>query len=302
MDLDDENFIESLSTKIIAHSRAKRHRSSSSDEGAPDPETPVDLAMLKEVKEELTGVLFNLEQKLNGICGKLDGQDKRLQKVSKTVEDNWKVSDNIRNELDILRRQNHEHIETIKKEVASNKKELQRSNESIKKLSADVTQLNKDKMNAARKIIDLESRGRRCNLLFFGVEESRGEKCEEKIQAFIANQLNLNCAPVIQRAHRLGAPRHNMIGSRASAPRPIIVNFLDFKQKELVRSQRHVLKAPFGLADDLPLAVRKAQKTLLGDLHELKKSNNRAAIVYPCKLVSNGKVVKEIDVAKFFEA
>ena len=72
----------------------------------------------------------------------------------------------------------------------------------------------------------------------------------------------------IQRAHRLGAPRRDNIGQHASRPRPIIVCFSDFKMKENIRSKRYSLTAPFGIANDLPLAVRNAQKSLIPQLRE----------------------------------
>ena len=70
----------------------------------------------------------------------------------------------------------------------------------------------------------------------------------------------------------------------------------------MVRSERYALKAPYGMANDLPTAVRKAQQSLLGQLKELKKTEPRSAIVYPCKLISKGEVKAELDVAEFFNA
>ena len=71
----------------------------------------------------------------------------------------------------------------------------------------------------------------------------------------------------IQRGHRLGAPRHGSAKARA-----IIVCFGDFQTKELVRSKRHSLRAPFGVSEDLPLAIRKARQSLVPKLKELKKT------------------------------
>ena len=101
----------------------------------------------------------------------------------------------------------------------------------------------------------------------------------------------------------LPAPRHGNIGWQANKPRPIIVCFTDFKVKELVRSKRHLLKAPYGMANDLPLAVRKAQKSLMPQLVELKKNHERAAIVYPARIVAPGckGPLAEVDVCDFFE-
>ena len=145
-------------------------------------------------------------------------------------------------------------------------------------------------------------RSRRNNLLFFGISESKDEDVEEKVLSFFKDNLHIEGDRKsfgIQRAHRLGAPRRDNIGQHAARPRPIIVCFSDFKMKENIRSKRYSLTAPFGIANDLPLAVRNAQKSLIPQLKEVKKTNERAAIIYPARIVSHGKILGEADVAKF---
>ena len=86
------------------------------------------------------------------------------------------------------------------------------------------------------KTIDLEDRSRRSNLVFYNVAESPNgvnEDCEQKIVNVLAS---LHIFPPgekevwIDRAHRLGrkSPEN---GTR---PRPIIVKFTYFKQKEVI--------------------------------------------------------------------
>ena len=239
------------------------------------------------------------------MSGKIDSNGESLKNTTKTVEIHSREIENLKTDLNILRTGNHKELAALNKESALHKIDIKNSKNDVNRLSKEVKSLKEDKLIAYRKIIDLESRSRRNNLLFFGIEESADEKPEEKVMSFIKDKLKIDTEKTVinfNRCHRLGAPRRGFIGSRAHVPRPIIVNFCDYKVKELVRSERYALKAPYGMANDLPTAVRKAQQSLLGQLKELKKTEPRSAIVYPCKLISKGEVKAELDVAEFFNA
>ena len=123
------------------------------------------------------------------------------------------------------------------------------------------------------------------------------------IENFIRNTLNINEPVVIQRSHRLGkATPKNAIGQKANAPRPIIANFLDFRQREAIRAARTILRHPQGIAEDFPYEVRKARESLIPQLKELKRNNKKCSIVWPAKLLSDGKIIKEVDVTEFCQS
>ena len=150
------------------------------------------------------------------------------------------------------------------------------------------------------KSIDCESRMRRGNLIFHGIKEEKSENCTKTINHFLKNILKVNEPVAIQRAHRLGKPAPlNSVGQRATRPRPIIVNFLDYRQREAIRSARGKLSHPYGISEDLPFEVRKARETLTPELRELKQRGKNCSIVWPARLLCEGKVEKEVDVTKF---
>lgn len=91
-----------------------------------------------------------------------------------------------------------------------------------------------------RKNEKLESHSRRFNLKFFGFEDSINESWEEsenKVKNYLHEGLHIDDSEIrIERAHRLG-------GSK-SVPRPIIVKFSFFKDKEkILRAYRQKKKA-----------------------------------------------------------
>ncbi len=150
------------------------------------------------------------------------------------------------------------------------------------------------------KAVEQEARSRRNNLLFFNVPESENENCMDVVSKIIKDKLGLTQRIPLQRAHRLGPVKsQGQIGHSRSRPRPIIINFLDFRDREAVRSARYKLSAPLSVAEDFPAPIRKARESLLPELKELKNKGKRATIAYPAKLICEGKVVREANVMHF---
>ena len=212
-----------------------------------------------------------------------------------------------------MKKQN-EQIETVKERLEKNENDITKLNSKIaKELSTKSTDLTsrlealENKLShvsitmkdLAWKSIDNESRMRRNNLLFHGIQEEKMENCTKKIEHFLKNVLNITEPVAIQRAHRLGKPLPlNSVGKKAGRPRPIIVNFLDYRQREAIRAERSKLKHPHGISEDLPFQVRKARESLIPELKELKQRGKNCSIVWPARLLVEGNVVKEVDVTK----
>lgn len=96
----------------------------------------------------------------------------------------------------------------------------------------------------------------------------------------------------LARAHRLG-PRK--VGSR-NPHRPIIVNFRDFCDTDMVMNRAHMLKnSPFSVGYDLPKEINEARKRLWDELKSIKTTNPRARfqILYPAKLIVEGRLVRD---------
>ena len=242
--------------------------------------------------------------------GKINSQKQKCDELSKKDTLHSREILNLQTDLQLLRADTKRDISQLQQDCTANKSDLRNTKKDIDRLTKETNSLKEERRDAHRRIIDLEYRSRRNNLLFFGIEESPDEaddkdKVKEKVLSFMVDQMkiaNARTALNLTRCHRLGAPKKGtFIGRRADRPRPIIVNFVDYSQKEYVREHRKNLKAPYGVANDLPASVRSAQKTLVNQLKEIKKTEPKSAIVYPCKLISKGEVVAEVDVVDFFK-
>lgn len=145
----------------------------------------------------------------------------------------------------------------------------------------------------AYKSIDLEARARRNNLVFRGFVENTGENCTVIVRDFLQNRLAIDSRHLyIARAHRLGKP----VSNRRFQSRPIIVNFRDYGDVELIMSKvRHLKGMPFSVDFDCPREIQEACACLWPQFKELKQSNprSRVHIVYPAKLIQDGRVVRD---------
>ena len=158
----------------------------------------------------------------------------------------------------------------------------------------DVTNTNTSVLKTlAYKSIDLEARSRRNNLIFWGFVEIPNENCFAIIRGFIADRLDLDPQSIyLSRAHRLGPRR---IGS-SNPRRPIIVNFRDFCDTQMIMDRVHMLRnTPYSVGYDLPKEINDARKNLWQELKAIKSRQPRAKaqIVYPAKLIVDGKVVRD---------
>jgi hypothetical protein len=168
------------------------------------------------------------------------------------------------------------------------------------KLDREVRELRVENERLSIEVIDLrqqqdrlESQSRRSNLLFHGIEpgDKTWEETETKVRDFMATSLNLDRDSVankieIERAHRLPGVRN---------PRPIIVKFLRFKDKDMViKTARSTLKGTdFYVSEDFIKPVRDTRKLLQPFLHEAKSKQQRASLRYD-KLLIEG-VLYEYD-------
>ena len=145
----------------------------------------------------------------------------------------------------------------------------------------------------AYKSIDLEARSRRNNLIFWGILENYHENCFHIIREFIKHHLDLDADKMyLARAHRLGPRR---IGQR-DPRRPIIVNFRDFCDTDLIMNRAHCLKQkPFSIGYDLPKEINEARKKLWDEVKRIKAKtpNAKFQILYPAKLMVEGKIVRD---------
>ena len=124
--------------------------------------------------------------------------------------------------------------------------ELKKIMDGQEKLSSRIQKLEAENIRLKEQVCQLESQSRRDNLVFYGIPEvnegkETWEESEKIVRGIMKDKLGLPEAESdnsdgieIERAHRLARPRHSRNKSQ-QGPRPIIIKFSKFKQREKVK-------------------------------------------------------------------
>ena len=178
---------------------------------------------------------------------------KSLQFHTDQWEENFKILDNLKNEL----LQNH--------------KQQQQKQPVI----PDIEEI-KDKLN------DLENRSRRNNLRIDRIIEEESEswsQSEKKLQELIKDQLQFERDTEIERAHRSGK---TMIDGAANKRRTIMAKFLNFKDKQEVLSEcklRKLWTKGIFINEDFSEDTMEKRKGLFQRAKELREEGKFAKVV-----------------------
>ena len=215
--------------------------------------------------EQINSCVSNLENELD----KLDSRVKRLE------DDRSKTTDTIM------------ELEAGVTELNTQINELKTANEETKKECMEKCKLLEDKLLYA------EVYARRENLRLYGIEEV-GEQVAalEVFQPFLKRELKINSDEIteieVQRVHRVGKPKED------GSPRPIIVRFLRFGDREFIFSKSKLLKGTsFGISADFPPEIPRRRKAQGKTLKDARKDGKLAYFsrVEPDKLYIDGCLI-----------
>ena len=110
-------------------------------------------------------------------------------------------------------------IDQIRIDVSKANEEL---NITKRQLASQMYDINETK----KKLVDIENRSMRDNLIFLGIPESQNENPEAIVQAITTQRMGLEGRISFERVHRMGQKRDN---GRA---RPIVAKFSHYKDRE----------------------------------------------------------------------
>ncbi|XP_072168426.1 uncharacterized protein [Diadema setosum] len=189
-------------------------------------------------------------------------------------------------------------LKDISLKVSDHEEKMNNIEFEVGALKDSVKQLEKEKEILVNKLDDLENRGRRKNLVLFGIAESSNptaEDCMKTVTQFLqyaeVPEADLS---KIERCHR--TPTHQPVGKDAThskQPRRIHVAFSTFVTKERVRkacitklkqtnSMYHDLKV--FVAEDLSQRVLQLRRKKQEKFKRLKDEGKRPFFAYPDKI------------------
>ena len=193
-------------------------------------------------------------------------------------------------------------VQSLTKQSHSTTAGLGKAYQEIDVLTNKVTHL-EDKFSAYEmRVIDLETRSRRNNLIFHNIPESPDEtdiECEQTLVSFLVNNMGMRDTVKevrFERVHRLGRRRPGVPpNGQPWRPRPIIAGFCFYKQKQSILTNSKMLKGTdFSINQDYPAEIRSARSALWDHFRKARSEKLKATIAYPSKLVVENEVVRDI--------
>lgn len=143
------------------------------------------------------------------------------------------------------------------------------------KISLEMVKIREDNDKLRSTVAELQSQSLQNNLVFYGIYDKPGENTEQLVKSFIFDMLNVNRSIDLSTAYRMNTQRK---------PRPIVVKFERYKDKEHIRSVAKRLKGtPFGISEHFSREVLKERKRLLPIYQEAVRQEVRA-VLYRDKL------------------
>lgn len=214
---------------------------------------------------------------------------KSIENIEKTVNSiNAKVSDleTKVKELGVRVDETEKSCSFSAAETESNKKELKSAKENIMKLQKDCDNLKnnsnsytKKASEMDKKLLDLEARSMRDNLMFYGIKEGGdAENCDNLVKTLMADVLH------IRNAHDIMLDRVHRVGQKTGRTRPIVAKFHYYTDRERVRQASYTygneLKAEnLGVGAQLPKGLRDARKPLYPAMKQAKDAGKRVKFV-----------------------
>lgn len=150
----------------------------------------------------------------------------------------------------------------------------------LQQLSSQCT--NSDISDIVTQVDFLENQSRRNNVIIDGLSQENAfeswSDSEKKIREFMSTMLKIDSKSIeIERAHRIGNLKQN-----AGRPRPIVVKFLRYKDKELIlaKAKAHLKRTGIYVNEDFSDRIRKKRAELLPAMKQAREKGNFAVISY----------------------
>jgi hypothetical protein len=259
-----------------------------------------DIQVIKQKVEKIDNTVNIINMKFADLEVKVNEIDNRVNEVESTVSF-------LSNEYDMQA-----------KDIKCSQDKINNLDQARKSLDKTVNMIQEQQAEIRAKTLDNEFRSMRENLIFYGIPEtpettqpkqptstsglsqdepsiqtksSENQTCEELVKGFITTKLDIDSEHMLfDRAHRLGNPK------TAKLPRPIIVKFHYFKEREIVREASFQKKEKLkeikcGVSAQIPKEWREARQKL-STVYQAEKSKGNKVKFVGENLYVNGVIYK----------
>lgn len=145
-----------------------------------------------------------------------------------------------------------------------------------------------EKAGIQEKLLDMQCRSMKNNLIFTGLHEQWDENCEEKLRNFINTEMNITSRIEFGNIHRFG----KRPALENDPPRPIVARFLYYNDLvQVKRAGKHLRGKPFGVNEQFPIEIEQRRKQLYPIMKEEKRKQSKVVLVRD-RLYVNDELVR----------
>ena len=251
-----------------------------------------------------------MSQQLQSIQGQLETQNMRWQQVEGQLQNQNVRMNNMESQINQLSGLNQKMTETnitvnrIDTEVGAMKTRFDEYEKSIifynelcdgiiiknTNLESRVEELSENLSSMTEKLVDVQWRSMRENLVFSGISEPTLEKgeqenCEARIKQFLYEDMRLEQEFSFDRVHRLGRFKRGQ-----TYPRPIVAKFTYYKDKETVRqaAPKTLIGSSYSVNEQFPQEIENRRKLLYPVAKRARQNPNNKVRLVRDKLYING--------------
>ena len=207
--------------------------------------------MLEEDKTTETSSVTSMFDMIMTKLGKLDIIDNRMKSVEQELKE-------MKHSLEFV----HAEVKDIKDENEKRKKTDGETQQRLEKLEQINTDLN-------NRVIDLQARSMRDNLIFYNVEENEEENSTEIVHSLLESNFKMDAKSIkIDRAHRMGKKQHGA------------AKFNYFPDKVRILANAKNLKGTnIGVSEQFPQEIVQIRKRLYKELKKAREIGKNAKLV-----------------------
>ena len=249
---------------------------------------------IKNFNKEVRGLFDEMEKKMEKMDQKMESIDKKMDDRFKTMDEKFSMlHSGMEKEVNQLKEdmlESKTEIENTNKKVSEFEREIDKSlefqSEKLKDQLKKVEDDQEKKLEKAEKALDkkiteldnklklLEKHDRKYNLLFYGIAEPEEEEVEdpiEKLRTLFVDDLNIDMTI----ANRMQFTHGHRVPSRGKGPRPIILRFLSYQDRELVLNNAKLLAgSKRRILVDLPTSMKIERDRLAKEAFHIRKKED----------------------------
>jgi len=218
--------------------------------------------------QELKTLILGVDKKVGDFSEKLDNVERNL----KTMVNEVKA------DVNVLKVKCNTSITDIK-ELRRDFTELERGVSAMdlqvqeienEKLEKQKTDLQKQIDSLSEKVVLLEKHERKYNILIYGIDD---RDQDENIYAVTRHLFTQELEIDHRKAQAIPIANAHRLPTRSKGPKPIIVRFLHFGDKQLVMSRAHKLAGKqIRILDDLPVSMKEERFLLSHVAYKIRKN------------------------------